>query len=228
MSNTVKSLKHKNYLISGGNSGIGLELAKDLASRGATIILLGKNKKKLDEAIKHLREQYQADVHACQFNLATAIADDYLQLGTEISDEFSQLNGLIHCAGILDKLTPLEHMAMAQWQQTLQVNLNARMLLTQTLLPLLKKPSVANLLFIVSQINNQPGQPCWGAYQAADCACRSLAQTLKQELSHTNIQINTLELPATDTALRRKVFPFEPEEKKLTIDQISPYWQELL
>lgn len=221
------SLHHKTFLITGGNSGIGLHLAQHLASQGAHLILLGKNATKLQKAQELITSQYGTKPLLCQFNLANAVADDYQYLQESLKGEIDCLDGLIHCAGILDKLTPLEHMPMAQWQQTLQVNLNARFLLTKQCIPLLRKSQQSLLLFILSELSERSGQACWGPYQAADAATKIMAECLQQELSYSSINIQTLTLPAVKTALRHKVFPFEPEAKHITVEQLSTYWEKI-
>lgn len=215
------------FLITGASSGIGLNLAEYLASQGINLILLGKNQKRLLDAKEQVLMQSQVEVILCPFNLANAQADDYLVLEQQLSQTICQLDGLVHCAGIINQLTPLENMSMLQWQQTIQVNLNARFLLTKHCLNLLRKSSSSKLLFIQSELANLKGQANWGAYQVAETATKTLVEILHHELSHTNITIDSTQLPPIATKLRKKIYPFEEESKLLSLDELSRQWSTL-
>jgi len=212
------------YLITGASSGIGLSLAEYLAAQGFNLILLSKNQKNLLDAKEKLLAKTKVDILLCPFNLANAQADDYLELKRQLSQSISQLDGLVHCAGIINQLTPLENMSMLQWQQTIQVNLNARFLLTKHCLDLLRKASKAQLLFIQSELTVLKGQANWGAYQVTETATKTLVEILQHELSHTKITIDSILLPPIATKLRKKIYPFEDETKRLSLDELSQRW----
>lgn len=212
------------YLITGASSGIGLNLAQYLASQQANLILLGKNKKNLLDTRKGLLKDNRIDILLCPFNLANSTADDYHHLQQELSQSINKLDGLIHCAGILCQLTPLEHMSMAQWHQTIQVNLNARFLMTQCCLPLLRQAKKAKIYFILSDLSQQQGIANWGAYQVAETACKTMHEILTQELAHTSIGTESIILPPVDTPMIKKVCPFADNDKLLALDKLKERW----
>ena len=68
----LDSLKGKTYLITGGNAGIGFEATKLLASKGAKVIILSRNSKKVEEAIKNIKQlNSHADIDFIKLDLAS-------------------------------------------------------------------------------------------------------------------------------------------------------------
>jgi NAD(P)-dependent dehydrogenase (short-subunit alcohol dehydrogenase family) len=128
-----------------------------------------------------------------------------------IEKEFGRLDGLLHNAGTLGTLSPVEHYPIEQWYQVLQVNLNSVFHLSQSLLPLLKKSSAASLIFSAtpaSQLKNA----YWGAYGVSKAALESFMQILAEELEHTAIRVNSINPGAVNTTLRSRAYPAETAE----------------
>ena len=74
-----------------------------------------------------------------QLDLASATAQDYDRLSDTIDREFGKLDGLVHAAALLGDRTPLEQYDVPTWCRVLHVNLTAPFILTQVLLPNLRK-----------------------------------------------------------------------------------------
>src|SRR5690606_22629139 len=83
---------------------------------------------------------------------------------------------------------------------TIQLNLLAQMLLTQSLLPLLEKPLEASLVFVGSTLGSI-GHPGFTAYCASKFGLRGFAESLRRELADTAIQVHYLAPRATNTGL---------------------------
>jgi len=96
----------------------------------------------------------------------------------------------------------------------MQVNVTAAFVLTQILLPLLKRSADASIVFTASQVG-RVGRAYWGAYAVSKFAVEGLNEVLAQELSDTTtIRVNSLNPGATRTKLRRQAYPRRRQ----------PYW----
>jgi NADP-dependent 3-hydroxy acid dehydrogenase YdfG len=216
-------LENETFLVTGATSGIGLSATRALASLGASIILLGRNKKKLESLYDEIAVYSQPTI--CHFNLANAVADDYIALTRSLHDK--TLSGLVHCASHFDKLTPLHQLSMVSWHQTMQVNLNARFLLTKSLLAQLKKAKKARVIFLRNLEMNGAGNPLWGAYQVAEKASYCLAEQFQAELNHSRISLEVIDIPPCNTSQRQKAYPFEDKSSLTQVDDLVLFWQNL-
>lgn len=125
------------YLITGGGSGIGRALAQALAKRGEKVLIVGRREKALAEtaASSSLIKYHCTDV-------STAKGREELVAG--LSDT-SAIDGLIHNAGIIEPISPVDAIAESDWQHILATNLNAPLFLTQMLLDKLAQGRVLHI-----------------------------------------------------------------------------------
>jgi NAD(P)-dependent dehydrogenase (short-subunit alcohol dehydrogenase family) len=91
----------------------------------------------------------------------------------------------------------------------MHVNVTAAFVLTQQLLPLLKKSDDAAVLFTSSGVGKR-GRAYWGAYAVSKFAVEGLTQVLAPELENTtNVRVNILDPGKVRTAMRRQAYPSE-------------------
>jgi NAD(P)-dependent dehydrogenase (short-subunit alcohol dehydrogenase family) len=203
-------LQGRVILITGAGAGIGRAVAASCAQHGATVLLLGRNGRQLTEVYAQISAQHGADRAAIvEFDLENALASDYDALFAAIEARYHRLDGLLHNAGLLGQLAPIEHYDVPTWCRVLQVNLTAAFVLTQILLPLLKRSEDASILFTSSGVG-RIGRAYWGAYAVSKFALEGLNEVLSEELSGiTRIRVNSLNPGATRTNMRRQAYPAE-------------------
>jgi NAD(P)-dependent dehydrogenase (short-subunit alcohol dehydrogenase family) len=203
-------LQGRVILITGAGAGIGRAVAESCAQHGATVLLLGRNGRQLNEVHAQITRQHGAERAAIvEFDLENALANDYDALFAAIEGRYQRLDGLLHNAGLLGQLAPIEHYDVPTWCRVLQVNLTAAFVLTQILLPLLKRSDDASILFTSSGVG-RVGRAYWGAYAVSKFALEGLNEVLSEELSGiTRIRVNSLNPGATRTRMRRQAYPAE-------------------
>jgi NAD(P)-dependent dehydrogenase (short-subunit alcohol dehydrogenase family) len=203
-------LQGRVILITGANQGIGRAVAVSCAEHGATVLLLGRNARQLTEVHTQIGSRWGADrAVIVEFDLENALARDYDALFAAIDARYQRLDGLLHNAGMLGQLAPIEHFDVPTWCRVLQVNLTAAFVLTQILLPLLKRSPDASIVFTSSSVG-RVGRAYWGAYAVSKFALEGLNQVLSQELSGiTKIRVNSLNPGPTRTNTRRQAYPAE-------------------
>ncbi|HEX3838472.1 MAG TPA: YciK family oxidoreductase [Steroidobacteraceae bacterium] len=218
-------LRERVILITGASSGIGRAVAVSCAQHGATVLLLGRNGRQLSEVHAQITAECGTERAAIvEFDLENALARDYDALFTVIEQRYQRLDGLLHNAGMLGQLTPIEHYDVPTWCRVLQVNLTAAFVLTQILLPLLKRSADGSIVFTASQVG-RVGRAYWGAYAVSKFALEGLNEVLSQELAGTTaIRVNSLNPGATRTKLRRQAYPAEDVSLLATPQSITrPY-----
>jgi NAD(P)-dependent dehydrogenase (short-subunit alcohol dehydrogenase family) len=196
-------------LVTGAGDGIGRALAMSLAAQGATVALLGKTPRKLEQTYDAITAAGGPTPALLPFNLETATAAEYDALHAAIDAEFGRLDGLAHLAGILGALSPIEHYDVPLWCKVLHVNLTAAFIMTRSLLPLLKRSADASVVFTSSGLGRR-GKPYWGAYAVSKFGVEGLMQVLASELEGTtSIRANSVNPGATRTYMRLQAYPGE-------------------
>lgn len=216
--------KDRVILVTGAGDGIGAVAAKTLAAHGATVILHGRTLAKLEHVYDEIEKAGGAQPAIVPLDLSTASIADYQQLAATIESEFGRLDGLLHNAGVLGDITPLEMYDPDTWDFVMKVNLRAPFMLTQALLPLLKQSPDASIVFTTSSVGRR-ARAFWGAYAASKCGIEGLSQMLADELLNTsNIRVNCLNPGATRTRMRADAYPGEnPMSLKTAEDIMASY-----
>ena len=195
--------------ITGASSGIGRAVALACARVGAEVILVGRNARKLEAVHTEIETAGGPSPTIAMLDLEKAIAADYDQLAAAVLERFGRLDGLLHNAGILGTLSPIEHHDVPTWCRVMHINVTAAFALTQVLLPVLKRSQDASVLFTSSSVGRQ-GRAYWGAYAVSKFATEGLMQVLASELENiTSIRVNSLNPGRARTMMRRQAYPAE-------------------
>jgi len=219
---TQDELKGKVVLVTGANRGFGKAMTLDLAKAGATVIMLGRDLGSLEGAYDdEVVEAGFVEPILYPLDLEGATPEHYEQLQRDILDNFGQLDGLIHNAGIIGTMMPIEQYDLKLWYSTMQINVNAPFMLTQFLIPALNKSNDARILFLSSSVGRN-ARAYWGAYGVSKFAIEGLSKTLSEELEKTNIKTNSLDPRRMRTKMRQTAYPAENIENNPTPESMSP------
>ena len=195
--------------ITGASSGIGRAVAIACARFGATVILIGRNARKLETVHGEIEAAGSPEPTIAVLDLEKAVASDYDKLASAVTERFGRLDGLLHNAGLLGTLTPIEHYDVPTWCRVMHVNVTAAFALTQVLLPALKQSQDASVLFTSSSVGRR-GRAYWGAYAVSKFATEGFMQVLASEVENiTSIRVNSLNPGRARTMMRRQAYPAE-------------------
>jgi NAD(P)-dependent dehydrogenase (short-subunit alcohol dehydrogenase family) len=221
-------LTNRVILVTGASSGIGRAVAKTYAAHGATVILLARTIRNLENVYDEIEQAGFPQPAIYPMNLSNATPEDYENLKDTIAKNFGRLDGLLHNAGMLGRLTSIEHTRIEDWYQVLQVNLNSRFLLTRATLPLLKQGKDASIIFTQSDIGRK-AKAYWGGYAVSQFGCEALMQILADELeTNTSIRVNSLNPGKIKTRFRNEAYPAEDPKFLKSPDDILPLYLYLM
>ncbi|MCO4784770.1 YciK family oxidoreductase [Marinomonas atlantica] len=221
-------LKEKVILVTGAGDGIGRQVALTYASHGATVILLGRTTKKLEEVYDLFESSGYPQGAIVPLNLDTAVEHDYIELANTIESEFGRLDGILHNASLLGDRTPLANYETSTFEQVMRVNVNAAFLLNQALIPLLQKASNASIIFTTSSVGRK-AKAYWGAYAVSKFATEAMMQLLADELENiSQIRVNAINPGATRTNMRAFAYPAEDPNTLKTPEDIMPIYLYLM
>jgi NAD(P)-dependent dehydrogenase (short-subunit alcohol dehydrogenase family) len=211
-------------LVTGAGSGIGRAVSLALAQAGAQVVLLGRTVKKLEGVHAEIAALGGPEASIVPFDLEKALAADYEALAAAIEQRYGRLDGLLHNAALLGTLTPIEQYEVPLFMRVMHVNVTAAFVLTQYLLPLLRKSQDASVLFTSSGVG-KTGRAYWGAYSVSKFALEGLTQVLAPELENTStVRVNIIDPGKVRTAMRRQAYPSEDAQTLPTPESLTgPY-----
>lgn len=202
-------LKGKNILVTGAGDGIGKVAALTYAKYGATVLLLGKTASKLEEVYDEIEANGGAEPAMLPMNLESASYTEMQQLAILVEREVGHIDGILHNAGMLGVLTPLEMYDPIIFEQVMKVNFNATFMLTQALFPLLKAAQSGSMVFTSSGVGSTP-RAFWGAYALSKLAVEGMSDIFTQETQKTTaLRFNCINPGATRTQMRATAYPSE-------------------
>jgi NAD(P)-dependent dehydrogenase (short-subunit alcohol dehydrogenase family) len=182
---------NKITLITGASRGIGLEIGKQLLSRGWTVLFTARNMLIGRPIVNELRKQYKtAWFHQLDVTSRESIRDlvDY------VMEEHSGLDVLINNAGIyLDENQTTLDVDIEDLRKTMETNVYGPLLLTRALLPALKKsdnPRVINVSSTMGQLTGMGGGS--PAYRISKAALNALSIVQSHDLASAGIRVNTM------------------------------------
>ncbi len=210
------ALKDKIILITGAGDGIGRAAALSFAKHGATIVLLGKTINKLEAVYDEILAAGGPEPAIYPMHLGGAVEKDFDDLANTLEQEFGRLDGLLHNASILGERKPIAQTNIEKWNEVMQINVTAMLMLTKATMLLLEAAPAGSIVMTSSGVGRK-GRAYWGAYAVSKFATEGLMQVLADELANTStVRVNTINPGATNTAMRRNAYPGEnPEDNPM-------------
>ncbi len=199
-------LEQRTVLITGGTSGIGLELGRQLLARNNTVIVTGRDQKRLDTA-----RQALPGVHAILSDAANP--DAIRALHAEVIARFPALDTLVNNAGIMRNLKLMESHHLENLTREIVSNLCGPIQMTQQFLPHLGSRREALIVNVSSGLAFLP-LPAAPVYCATKAALHSYTQSLRVQLRNTGVMVVELAPPGTETPLFRGEFEREMRNEK--------------
>lgn len=182
------NLKGQVALITGGNRGLGFEMAKALAEAGADILIASRDQNKNQECVQEIRKEFgvQCESFSCDVLEGSQI------MGTVkfAMERFGRIDILINSAGINIR-GPIENLLVDDFQKVMAVNVTGSWLACKEVVPIMKKQkygrilNIASMLAITAIADRTP-------YATSKGAVLQLTRALAIELAKENITVNAL------------------------------------
>jgi NAD(P)-dependent dehydrogenase (short-subunit alcohol dehydrogenase family) len=202
-------------VITGGNRGIGLALAKTFSHAGYAVVTTGRDRKLLEAAARQFRVA-KAEVVSFQCNVRDR--DSVKQLFAQISRRYSRIHVLVNNAGMAHALAPVEKLSVETWEEVIETNLTGTFLVTRAALPFMHAGST-----IVNNLSIAAIQPFAGmaAYNASKFGAMGFTQALREDLRQRGIRVLALLPGATDTDIWNQFWPAAPREKMVSPETVA-------
>ena len=185
MSTSVQSLQDKVAVVTGASSGIGAQIARELARAGASVFLVGRDESRLAEVISDIEG---AGGKAAYVSADVTEANAPQKVVAGAVSRFGGLDILVHAAGVFLP-TPFVETSDAELDKQWNVNVRAPFRLTRTAAEYLRPGS--SVIF-VSSICGHVGFPNSSAYCATKGAVELLVKSLTAEFAPLGIRVNAV------------------------------------
>ena len=203
------NLTEKVALITGGNGGIGLAMAKAIGEAGATVVIAGRNEDKNNNSIKELNS-----LNIKCMSLIVDVVDEIScnELIENVVREFGKINILVNNAGTNIRKRPEEY-ELDEWKSIIDTNLISMFTCSKAVFKYFKNINGGKIINIGS-MHSLFGAPLGSAYSASKGGVVQLTKSLANTWAKDNIQVNAILPGYIDTTLTRQARIDIPELQK--------------
>ena len=176
-------------LVTGGNSGIGLGMARGLHRAGAAVVIWGTNAEKNAAAVSALTERSGAPVAAYRVDVSdeAAVADGVAQA----LSAFGQIDSCFANAGVAGRPAAVDAMSTQEWRRVMAVNLDGQFFTARAVAGHMKSRAAGSIVF-TSSVSMSDGLPFATHYAGAKAALTAMARGLAVELAREKIRVNAI------------------------------------
>lgn len=207
--------KGKCAIITGGGAGLGLAMSKLFASKGINVVISGRRKEKLDEAVKDI-EAAGGTAIAVQADVARR-ADVERTINAAI-ENFGRIDYLINNAHATGGMAAIEDISDELLDQHINSGVRGTLYHIQLALPYLKESKGAIVNFGSRQ--GTYGAENFGAYGAAKEAIRALSRVAARELGQFGIRVNVIN-PGAESDATTEYFASSPGAREFFTNETA-------
>ena len=178
-------LTGKVAIITGGNGGIGLGMAKGLAQAGASIAIVGRNQRKNATALEEIKA---LGVDAMAIEADVCDSEAVAAMIATVVDQWGAIHILINNAGINIRKRP-EDLTEEEWRKVLDTNLTSAFLCSKSCYPIMKKSGGGKILNNGSMLSLF-GSPWGSAYGSSKGGIMQMTRSHATAWAEDNIQVN--------------------------------------
>lgn len=180
-------------VVTGGASGIGLAVAKQIAAEGGRVALWDLDAGRLKDARDDSGAAY---VHAVDVTDASGVGEAH----AATVEELGPVDVLVTSAGIIGPMRPVGELSYEDWRRINAVNLDGTFLCCTAVVPAMRERGYGRIATVAS-IAGKEGVPGGAAYGASKAGVISLTKTLGKELAPFGVTVNTITPGPTETAM---------------------------
>ena len=186
-------------VVSGGNGGIGLGMARGLGQAGAAVVVAARNHEKSAAAVEGLEA---LGIRAISLHVDVTDSNSCRAMVSDVMRHFGRLDVLVNNAGTNIRRQPQEY-TIEEWQTVIDTNLTGAMLCCQIAYPLMVEVGGGKIINIGSMMSIF-GAPFTAAYAASKGGMVQFTRALATAWAKDNIQVNAVLPGWIDTELTRR------------------------
>jgi NAD(P)-dependent dehydrogenase (short-subunit alcohol dehydrogenase family) len=197
-------------LVTGAGNGLGRAIARELAARGARVVLTGRRRETLDAVAAEIGEQARAEV--CDSSDEASVA----ALAGALAGE--EVSILVNNAGIAGPVAPLTDISLEEWDEVFAVNVRGVFLMCRAFLPPMVARGAGDVVNIASVSGKRP-LARRTPYTASKMAVIGLTATLAHEVGPLGVVVNSLSPGPVAGPRMARNFALEAERRGVSVEE---------
>jgi NAD(P)-dependent dehydrogenase (short-subunit alcohol dehydrogenase family) len=225
MNAAPQNLGGKVAIVTGGSRGIGLAIADACLSRGASVVITGRDGSHLDAATKELGKDSAQRVHAVRADVRDpGGAAKAIDASVE---RFGGLDILINNAGV-GVFAPVADMDVAQWREVIETNLSGVFFCCHAAIPHMRARG-GGWIINISSLAGKNSFTSGAAYCASKAGLNAFSEALMQEVRYDNIRVSYVMPGSVATGFAHGTSPSGPaDDWKLSPGDVAQVVVDLL
>jgi NAD(P)-dependent dehydrogenase (short-subunit alcohol dehydrogenase family) len=212
-------------IVTGGTIGIGRATCFALAAEGACVVVVGRNRERLEETVAKLKQHSESN-HHFGLVLDVRIEADMQAMTKHTLERFGRIDILIAAAGVLRAgeglLKTLQQMSMDEFNEVLDTNLKGTFLSNRAVLPAMIAQHRGNIVNI-SSTSGRKGLAYDSAYCASKFGVIGLTEALAEEMKQYGIRAQILLPGAIETSMWDQNWPLPPPGALLKPEKVADF-----
>jgi 3-oxoacyl-[acyl-carrier protein] reductase len=192
-------LQNRVAIITGGGRGLGRSIALAFGKEGAKIVVAARTQEEIEHVAEELRS-LRKDAIAIATDVSSE--DQVNQMVKRAWEAYGTIDILVNNAGARGPIAPIHEISLAEWEQTLRVNLTAAFLCTKAVLPVMIKKRGGKIINVATTMTPRPNLT---PYMVAKAGLIHLTKQLSRELKEYNIQVNAIHPGVMDTQMQEEI-----------------------
>jgi NAD(P)-dependent dehydrogenase (short-subunit alcohol dehydrogenase family) len=203
-------LAGRNAVITGGNQGLGLAIAKAYVTAGASVLICARGEELLEDARRALIQTAGREEAVAAEPADVSNPDDVTRLVARALAIFPQVHILVNNAGVYGPMGPIETVDWTEWARAMEINVHGSVLPCRALLPHFKERGYGKIIQVSGGGATNP-LPRVSAYAASKAAVVRFAESLALEVKAFNIDVNAIAPGALATRMLDEVLAAGPD-----------------
>lgn len=198
-------LKNKNVILTGAGRGIGRVLAQQFAEEGASIALLSRTQRELEQTLSLIKRRSPGSfICPVDISIRTEVEEAFLQ----IRNRFPSIDVLVNNAGVQRPIGKFHENEIQLWIDNIGINLFGTLYLTHLVLPEMISRKKGKIIIMSGGGSTGP-RPNFSAYAVAKTALVRFTENLASEYKEEGIDINAVAPGAINTGMLEEVLESE-------------------
>lgn len=204
-------LLNKSVIITGGNQGFGLAVAKAYLKEGANVIICARDQEKLENAILFLDKFRHSSSKLLAIKTDISRPEDNKLIVDFALNSFKKIDILVANAGIYGPKGSIDDIDWEDWSQAIDINLKGTVLTCREVVTVMKKQKFGKII-ILSGGGATKAMPFLSAYAVSKAAIVRFSDTLSEETKDYGIDVNAIAPGALNTRLLDEILQSGPEK----------------
>jgi NAD(P)-dependent dehydrogenase (short-subunit alcohol dehydrogenase family) len=214
---TPFNLYGKTIVITGASSGIGQQCAKTCSRMGAAVVLLGRDRTRLEETLGSMDKSEKHIIFTIDLLDYEGVADAVKEVVTKMG----RIDGLINCAGISTTL-PLNAMSPLKMEHFFKTNVIGSINLTKQVIKLSHFSETGGSIIFISSVMGVSGENGKTLYSMTKGSLIAAAKSMSIELAPRTIRVNCISPGVVETPMSKNAVYSKDDESRVRIKSLHP------